>query len=1165
MLTCRQSHTQTRMNSRAVLLLLIPVALVFAEVRVRAQVQLAWAALGTPQQETANPAARLLALDGTGNVYVSSAGTMLKYAADGTKLWSTGSSNGTANLLAVDSASNAYLSGNSFGATANFTTVKYAPNGSRLWVAEYDNGGDDIPAAMTVDSAGNVYATGSSISNGTGRDYATVKYGTNGNQLWVSRYNGDANGDDSPKAVTVDGAGRVFVTGTSNGTNGTPAYATVAYGANGNQLWVARYDAGPGFSYTYPRALALDNGGNVYVTGASGFGYPYHYLTVKYDGNGNEVWTARYVGDGSNNDPTAIGVDTAGNVYVTGGLYRTVKYDSNGNQLWVARYNGPTNTATTVALSTALALDSTGNVHVTGYIADDGGGFGSHWVCATVKYDAHGNQLWVANYGVSPQSFATRLAVNDGGDVFVAGYSGSAPPPNGYYNYSTLTLKYTQTTVTGLPVITSDPQGQSVLAGTDVTLTVEASGTVPLGYQWRLDGRDIVGATDATLFFTNVRTSQNGEYSVKVSNSIGWTVSPDARLTVNSPPLIQTQPQSQTVFAGDFAILSVEADGWPYPNLQWQLNGTNLVGQNYGQLINWNVAATDAGNYTVVASNSVGSVTSAVAVLTVIVQAPIITAQPVSRSVYVGENGFFEVQAIAHPPPVYQWQYNEMDIAGATNSVLGLGNVTTNQAGSFRVIVSNYVGAVTSVVATLTVSLQAPTLLIQPASQTAITGTTVAFSVLAEAHPPPTYQWAFDGAALVGAMNASLILSNVTRSNAGGYTVVISNSVGVITSEVATLTVNFPGPLDRWSVRSLPVAVSLNAVSYAKDMFMGVGDGFFVTSSNGITWTSRSLGTSLLLHGITWGNGLFVAVGYDNSSGNSAILTSPNGLTWTSRNPATRAFLGSVAYASGIFVAVGGSYDSTVLTSTDGVTWTSRNTGTAYSLGGIEYGRGRFVVAGGARADLPASFLTSIDGISWSSSGYLAPWMGIGGLAFGTGNTLVAVGVNYSGDSSGYYGIVGNFALGSNGLAWSLVTNALYDVAYGDGTFVAVGVNGTILSSLDGYYWKPRISGTSGYLVSIAYGKGTFVVVGPSGAILQSGYAPVILSGQIAPSGDFDLTMNGGIEGNYRVQATANLGSNEWVDLTGYSVTYTNVQVNVRFSDRTTTNFSERYYRVMSP
>jgi len=107
----------------------------------------------------------------------------------------------------------------------DYATIKYDSNGNELWVSRYNGSGYNIDDARTlvVDDAGNVYVTGGSRSdrgNGVREDYATVKYDNNGNQLWVIRYGGPGDGDNTANAIAVDGEGNVYVTGRSTGSNG---------------------------------------------------------------------------------------------------------------------------------------------------------------------------------------------------------------------------------------------------------------------------------------------------------------------------------------------------------------------------------------------------------------------------------------------------------------------------------------------------------------------------------------------------------------------------------------------------------------------------------------------------------------------------------------------------------------------------------------------------------------------------------------------------------------------------------------------------------------------------------------------------------------------------------------------------------------------------------
>jgi hypothetical protein len=340
------------------------------------------------------------------------------------------------------------------------------------------------------------------------------------------------------------------------------------------------------------------------------------------------------------------------------------------------------------------------------------------------------------------------------------------------------------------PAITTQPQSQSVVQGQNASFSVMASGTTPFSYQWNLNGTNLSGATNATLALTNAQATDAGNYTVVVTNIAGSITSAVATLTVNIPPGIQTQPTNQAVVLGQNASFSVGAGGTAPFSYQWTCNGTNLSGTTNAMLALTNVQTNNAGNYAVVVTNSWGSVTSAVATLTVYVP-PTITSQPQSQAVVLGQNVSFPVVPGGTSPFGYQWSFNGTNLAGATSSTLALNGVQTNNAGTYSVVVTNVAGAVTSAVATLTVYVP-PSITTQPASQAVVQGQTAVFSVGAGGTAPLKYQWRFSGTNLAGATNATLTLTNVQPTKAGNYLVVVTNSWGSATSAVAALTVYVP-------------------------------------------------------------------------------------------------------------------------------------------------------------------------------------------------------------------------------------------------------------------------------------------------------------------------------------------------------------------------------------
>lgn len=398
---------------------------------------------------------------GTGLDYLT-----IKYNAAGVKQWEA-RYNSPANLdddafsIAVDGNGNVYVTGRSQNATGNdIATIKYNTAGVLQWVATHTGWAKSI----VVDGGGNVYITGETVGFGPGNDYVTIKYNTSGTQQWVAIYDGPGN-NDAAHDLALDAAGNVYVTGRS------PAgidideedrdYTTIKYDNNGNELWVRRYDGPVAGNFSdEARAITVDGSGNIYVTGSSagnGAEDGQDIATIKYDTNGNELWVARFNSPINSADVGFdIAVDASQNVYVTGlsnsepdenGDYITVKYDANGNELWVARYNG---TANGEDVATSLALDAAGNVYVTGRSMETGTGFD----LTTIKYNTTGVQQWIAKYngpangddgtGIFIGFFTSHsLAVDGSSNVYVTGLSTGIGS-----GFDFTTIKYSQASLT---------------------------------------------------------------------------------------------------------------------------------------------------------------------------------------------------------------------------------------------------------------------------------------------------------------------------------------------------------------------------------------------------------------------------------------------------------------------------------------------------------------------------------------------------------------------------------------------------------------------------------------------------------------------------------------------------------------------------------------------
>ena len=350
------------------------------------------------------------------------------------------------------------------------------------------------------------------------------------------------------------------------------------------------------------------------------------------------------------------------------------------------------------------------------------------------------------------------------------------------------------------PVIDQQPVSLVRCENARAELSIQAAGSPSLTYQWLKDGsvqspvdESNGTARTPTLVIDQVRLQDAGTYTCVVTNTCGQVVSVGVSLAVTRAPVItgQPQPDSSTLCAGAPLTLSLAVTGSPTLNFQWRKGGVDISGNPSAATRQLSIAAvnsSDAGTYTCVVTNTCGSVTTLPVTLAVNTP-PVITTQPVSRSVCDGGSVTFSVLAAGTPPPSLQWRKGDADIPGATSASYAIASASPADAGTYTCVVTNACGSVTSAPATLTFNTR-PVITTHPVSRSVCDGGSVTFSVLATGSPAPSYRWRKNGAPLLdNATSAFFTIPAAAVADGGIYDCIVTNVCGTATSLPATLEV----------------------------------------------------------------------------------------------------------------------------------------------------------------------------------------------------------------------------------------------------------------------------------------------------------------------------------------------------------------------------------------
>ena len=345
------------------------------------------------------------------------------------------------------------------------------------------------------------------------------------------------------------------------------------------------------------------------------------------------------------------------------------------------------------------------------------------------------------------------------------------------------------------PSITAQPVSRLVSPGSRVVFNASVCGNSPLTYQWKFNGANIPGATGPAHVIASAQAGNVGDYTVLASNGAGSILSEPATLALMDPPAITTQPQNQAIGGGLSATFTVEVSGTGALSYQWRRNGIALPGATNASLTLNGLGRSDTAGYSVLVINPAGAVASGVATLTVLVP-PTITVQPQSQVVNTNATVTFTVAATGTGPVRYQWQFNGVNIPGATSDTLTINNVNLASEGDYRVLVTDDITTGVSAVARLTVRVP-PVVLVGPRGQTNAVGSTITLSVTASGSVPMGFSWrkgAFVTNMVRMTTNSTFTIFNAQTNDSGIYRCIITNSGNAAPGVLAQATVLILGP-----------------------------------------------------------------------------------------------------------------------------------------------------------------------------------------------------------------------------------------------------------------------------------------------------------------------------------------------------------------------------------
>lgn len=352
--------------------------------------------------------------------------------------------------IALDNSGNTYVVGTSFNATQfNVITIKYDSDGNEVWNETHDGpaSGLDEAVGIVLDGNNDVIITGQHQVGGADFDiFAKKLNGTTGATEWTYTYSG-TNNFDVVRSIAIDDNNNVLLAGglENGGTN--TSFITISIDPAGGLNWANTYNNST--DRDFASAVTVDAANNVYVAGESeGAASGLDYYVIKYDAGGTIQWQERYDGvttEEYSDRPSAINVANDGSVYIVGSSYRglqddndimLVKYDNAGNFQWDVVIGGTENGGSDRAKS--IYSDQLNNIYITGSIKNVGNGEDFY----VARYFPTGVQDWEYIYQSPSNGFdeANGLRINSDYEIYVSGYSNLSGQSDDYFTVRLDTL-----------------------------------------------------------------------------------------------------------------------------------------------------------------------------------------------------------------------------------------------------------------------------------------------------------------------------------------------------------------------------------------------------------------------------------------------------------------------------------------------------------------------------------------------------------------------------------------------------------------------------------------------------------------------------------------------------------------------------------------------------